>query len=249
MAETQLIVNTLKKTLKKHGMTYQKVAISLEMSESSVKRLFSGSDFSLKRLALICRMIDMELSDLFRLVEEEKHLVSQITREQEALLVSDTKLLLVAVCITNRWSYQEILETYNLTEHEVIQALAKLDRIKLIELLPHNRVKLLLSADFKWIKNGPIEEFFSQQVQTDFFNSRFRGDGEIRLFVSGMLTRESNALLIRKIKRLAQEFNQFKEEDQSQPLSDRYGTSLCVALRPWELAIFETMRKDNSKSF
>jgi transcriptional regulator with XRE-family HTH domain len=250
MAETQLIINTLKKALKKHGLTYLNVAEYLEMSESSVKRLFSGNDFSLKRLALICRMLDMELSDLMRLVDAEKQFVSQLSMEQESLLVSDSRLLLVAVCITNRWTYNEILESYQLSEHEVIQALAKLDRLKLIELLPQNRVKLLMSPDFSWIKHGPIETFFSQQVQTDFFNSGFRGNGEIRLFVSGMLTRESNALLIRKIKRLAQEFNQFKEEDQSQPLSARYGTSLCVAMRPWELIIFERLRRTPpSKNF
>ncbi|MCP5206794.1 MAG: helix-turn-helix domain-containing protein [Hahellaceae bacterium] len=249
MAETQLIVNTLKKALKKQGVTYQKVAMHLDMSESSVKRLFSGGDFTLKRLGLICQIIDLELSDLFRMVEEAKHYVRQLSRDQETLLVSDTRLLLVAVCVTNRWSYDEILATYNLDEHEVIQALAKLDRLKLIELQPHNRVKLLISADFQWIKNGPIEEFFSQQVQTDFFNSRFRGKGEIRLFVSGMLTRESNALMIRKIQRLSQEFNQLKDEDQSQPLTAKFGTSLCVAMRPWELATFEAMRKQDSKSF
>ncbi len=80
-------------------------------------------------------------------------------------------------------------------------------------------------------------------MQHDFFNCRFEGPGELRLFVSGMLSRESNAQLQKKIKRLAQELLYFHQEDQSLPLAERHGTSMVLAIRPWELKLFEQYRR------
>jgi len=249
LAETTNIVSTLKRALKAHELTYRDVSKALSISESSVKRLFSDKDFSLKRLDQICQLMDMEISDLLQQMEQETRLISRLSLEQETLLVSDLKLLLVAVCVTNRWVFGEILKTYSLSEHELIRSLAALDKLKLIELQPNNRVKLLMSTDFSWIPNGPINQFFESQVQSDFFKSRFNGAGEIRLFASGMLSRASNAILIRRIEKLAQEYKRFNDDDQSLPLNERYGTSMIIAMRPWELAAFEEFRTDSGKQF
>jgi len=249
LAETTHIVSALKRALKSHGLTYREVSQALSISESSVKRLFSDKDFSLKRLDQICQLMDMEISDLLQQMEQDARLISQLNLEQETLLVSDLKLLLVAVCVTSRWAFEEILDTYSLTEHELIRSLAALDKLKLIELQPNNRVKLLMSTDFSWIPNGPINQFFESQVQSDFFKSRFNGAGEIRLFSSGMLSRASNAILLRRIEKLAQEYRRFNDDDQSLPLNERYGTSMIIAMRPWELAAFEAFRVDKGKRF
>jgi transcriptional regulator with XRE-family HTH domain len=249
LSETTNIVSTLKRELKSHGLTYRDVGKALSISESSVKRLFSDKDFSLKRLDQVCQLMDMEISDLMQQMNKETHLISQLTLEQETLLVSDLKLLLVAVCVTNRWAFEEILDTYSLTAHELIRSLAALDKLKLIELQPNNRVKLLMSNDFSWISNGPIHQFYESQVQSDFFKSRFSAAGEIRLFASGMLSRASNAVLLRRIEKLVQEYRRFNDDDQSLPLSERFGTSMIIAMRPWELAAFEAFRVDNGKKF
>lgn len=249
LAETSSIVSTLKRELKSHGLTYRHVSEALNIAESSVKRLFADKDFSLKRLDQVCQLMNMEISDLLQKMDQDKRLISQLTLEQESLLVSDHKLLLVAVCVANRWTYEDILDAYRLTEHELIQLLAALDKLKLIELQPNNRVKLLMSTDFSWINNGPINRFFDAEVQSNFFNSRFSGAGEARIFATGMLSRASNEILIRKMERLAQEFRQFNDEDQELPLAERFGSSIMIAMRPWELTAFEAFRKDNSKRF
>lgn len=41
MAQTRLIIDTLKHELRRQGINYKKVAQKLELSEASVKRLFS----------------------------------------------------------------------------------------------------------------------------------------------------------------------------------------------------------------
>ncbi len=250
MSETQAIISTLKKNLRSSGLTYADVSAALNLSESSIKRLFSEQDFSLKRLDQVCQLMNLEISDLMAQLAEEKHNITQLTLEQEQLLVSDVKLLVVAICAINSWTFNEIISRYRIEKTEAIQCLAKLDKIKLIELQPKNRIKLLISPSFSWINNGPIQTYFEGQVQSDFLNSTFTAKGEIRLFATGMLSRDANALIIKRIKRLAQEFRQLHNEDQSLSLDERFGTSMVVAIRPWELSTFESLRrKEDSRIF
>lgn len=242
MAQTTALIDALKHVLREQGITYADVARKLKLSLPSVKRLFADKQFSLRRLDQVCEMAGIEISDLARRVQQEKE-ISQIDWEYEQELVSDPRLLIVAVSSLNRWTFQEILATYNLTEPELIRRLARLDRMKLIELLPGNRIRPLVSPSFHWHSGGPIQRFFEAQVQTDFFKSTFNEPGELRLFVTGMLSRDSNAHMQQKMQRMAQEFRHLHEEDKNLPLAERFGTSLVVAMRPWELAVFQDMRR------
>ena len=91
----------------------------------------------------------MEISDLVQRMGEERQRIEMLTKEQEREVADDQKLLLVAICALNLWAFQEIVDTYEITEHACIQLLAKLDRLKLIELLPLNRYRLAVANDFQ----------------------------------------------------------------------------------------------------
>ncbi len=101
----------------------------------------------------------------------------------------------------------------------------------------------MFSKNFEWIPNGPIQRFHEQKVQSEIFNSSFNGEGEFRIFVSGMFSRPANAELIKKIKRLAEEANDLKTDTESLPLDQRFGCSLVMAIRPWEVKIFDQLRR------
>ena len=73
--------------------------------------------------------------------EQATFRTSQLTMEQEKELVSDFKLLLMAFFQTNHWTYPEIIKTCDVSETERIQLLAKLGRMRSIQLLPGNQVK------------------------------------------------------------------------------------------------------------
>ncbi len=250
MSLTKPLLDTLKAELRKQRITYRQVGEKLELSEASVKRLFSEASFSLERLGIVCEMLGLDFSELVRLMEHNIEFTQQLTLEQEKELVSDIRLLLMAHFLINRMSFREIIENYDIAELEGIQLLAKLDRMKIIQLLPGNRVKLMISGNFGWIRNGPIQRFYEQKVQPDFFNSSFTHAGEVRIFLSGLLSRESNAEIINKLKHLAEEFNELNENSERLPVQQRCGTSLILAMRPWEPEIFKGLRKNiNKKSF
>lgn len=247
MSQTRPIIDTLKQELRKQRITYKRVSEALELSENSVKRLFSEASFSIKRLEKVCALLHLNISDLVYLMEKNIELTTELTLEQEQELVSDIKLLLVAMLLMNKLKFSEILLIYDISETEGIRLLARLDRMKIIELQPGNRVKLMISHSFRWIPGGPIQQFFERRVQLEFLNSSFNGAGEFRVFVSGMISKTANAEMIKKMQQLAQEMNEMNTESESLPLDERFGTSLMLAMRPWEIKAFEDLRRIEDK--
>lgn len=243
MSQTNLLIDTLKQELRKQRINYRQVAEALDLSEASVKRLFAERNFSIERLEKICLLLKIGFSELVQQMEKNIALTTELTLDQEKELVSDIKLLLMAHFLVNRYQFDEIIKLYQIGESEGIKLLARLDRMKIIELQPGNRVKLLISPNFKWIAEGPIQRFFEEKVQSEFFNSSFTGNDEIRFFSSGSITREASAEIISKIRQLAREINSMIKDSESLPPEQRIGHSLLVAMRPWEVKVFRDLRR------
>jgi DNA-binding Xre family transcriptional regulator len=242
MSRSASLIKALKTSLKTRGLKYVDVANALELSEASVKRLFAEESFSLKRLDQICELLGLEFSDLVDLARESSQ-ISSLTLEQEKEIVNDISLLIVANSALNRWSFEDILRVYEFTETELIQYLAKLDRLKLIELLPGNRIKLLVDRNFSWQKNGPIQRFFEEKLVMEFFAHRFNGPGEKRQVLVGMLSRASNETFQRKLDKLAETFHSLHLQDEKLPVEERFGTSVITGMRLWEPKAFESKRR------
>ena len=58
-----------------------------------------------------------------------------------------------------------------------------------------------------------------------------------------MLSRTSNAVVQHHISRVTAEFADLHNQDAGLPLTERFGTSLLVALRPWAPEIFRTLQR------
>ena len=243
MAQTNALIDTLKRALKDHRLTYGEIAKRLKMSEANVKRMFAARRFTMQRLEDICNLMKMELSDLFQLYDESRQRITQLTHEQEQELMQDAKLLLVAVSVRNRLSYNDIITNYQISETECIRCLAKLDKIKIIDLLPNNRIKLRIDDDFRWLPNGPIERFFEKQIKNQFLKSNFNTDLEQRLFLFGLLSETSIQVLLKKIQMLSKEFAELHRQDGKMPLDKRRNIGFMLALRPWELDVLQPMRQ------
>ncbi len=136
------------------------------------------------------------------------------------------------------------MSRYQFSEPECIQKLAKLDRLKIIELLPGNRIKLLVSANFSWLKNGPIQAFFQQKIEADFFNSTFEWNNEKLIVLNGLLSKNSNATFQRKMERLANEFDELNSDDSTLSIEERNGHTVVLPLRPWRYGLFSHLAKN-----
>ncbi|TQV72314.1 helix-turn-helix transcriptional regulator [Aliikangiella marina] len=243
MAQTTLILQALKGCLKQKGITYAQVAKRLDLSEASVKRIFSEENISLQRLDQICAMMNMEITDLSKIAEKKQDEISELTEEQEAEFVKQPKLLFVAYMLLNEMDFDAIKAHYDISEHEGIQLLAHLDRIKFIDLLPGNRVKLLTSRNFRWRKHGAIEKLFNEQIRAEFFQSKFAKADDCMQFGGALVSRATILQMHTKIEKLIAEFNELAQQDASLPFSERIGCGIVGAMRPWEFSLFSQFRR------
>lgn len=245
MARTGALVDRLKQELRARNITYATVARRLGMSEASVKRMFSHKEFTLSRLDAICELAGMEFSDLARGLAAQDAVISQLTYEQEKEFIQNHRLMAVALSTLNHWTFEQIVSFYDIDAAECTRLLARLDRLKFIELMPNNRIRLLVSRAFTWIPDGPIQRFFKAHGTGDFFASSFDGDDELLVLNNGALSRPSVSALLARLRKTAAEFSGMRGDDASLPSSERSPITLLLAARPW---FPEFLRKHRRRS-
>ncbi|MEP0354889.1 MAG: helix-turn-helix transcriptional regulator [Paraglaciecola sp.] len=243
MSQISQINQTLKSLLRQQHITYKDIAASLDMSEANIKRIFSTQSFTLQRLEQICDVLNMTMADLFTLTQKQVQQISQLTVEQESELLADPKLLLIAVCVRDAWKFDEIISYYDIDKLECIRLLARLDKLKIIDLLPNNHFKSLIAQDFRWIPGGPLERFMEQEVLVKFMAPKQNEQWLFRFYLRGRYSQSSIDIIQRKLNLLTKEAAALNLEDSDLPLNKRQHIGLLMAMRPWEPSLFENMRR------
>ena len=234
MSQTNELLDSLKKCLKAKGKTYNDVARALDISEASVRRIFSKKTFTLDRLEQVCRFLDMSIYDLARIARigaDEN--VTKLSLEQERKLVADRPALTYFYLLLTGRTPSKIAKEFGLTEAQQNSLLVRLSRIKVVELLPNNNGRLLTSRRIEWHRDGPIRKAFQRQVTDSFMNAKFDRPNQTFSFDTGELSDASVKVLLRKIEKLSQEFDELADIDISLTPSKKKAVGLMIGMRPW----------------
>jgi DNA-binding Xre family transcriptional regulator len=242
MAERDLIVAELKRALRERGLTYAAVAQQLSLSLASVKRLFARGDFSLLRLERICELLDLSLREILERAAERGAPTNQLTLLQEREIVSDPKLFLVTWLLLNRMSVPDITRLYRFSEREIERWLIRLDRLRVIELQPGNRVRLLVSRRFSWRPGGPVQRYIHDKLLREFLSSAFIRAPEEFFFHGAMVSDAVQDQLKRVLQHAARECMELIERERAAP-QDRHGAAFVLALRPWGYSGFKPFER------
>jgi hypothetical protein len=237
MGERTALVAELKRALREQGLTYQAVARQLELSLATVKRLFARGDFSLQRFERVCELAGLGMRELLERADEHSAPTKQLTLTQEREIVADPRLFLVTWLVLNRTPFEQITRWYRFTERELLRCFIRLDRLKVIELQPGNRARLLVSRRFSWRPGGPVQRYLHQKLLREFLASHFVGAQDEFVFHGAMVSREVLAQLKRVQQNAARECMELIERDRSPPQT-RIGAALVLALRPWAYSGF-----------
>lgn len=246
MNQTAQITGALKQVLKTRGFTYAELARRIGLSEASVKRLFSHSTFTLRRLDQICAALEVDFFDLAKIGRYRAETASELSLEQETALARDPKLLTLLHLLLNEWRLSEIVREYEISETEGVRLLVRLDRLKLIELRSKNHVRILVSKNLVWRRGGPVRKVYEERVMREFFASTFQGESEMLRFELMELSPASLAVMQRKLQRLAAEFTELADIDAALPQDRRRNTGLVLAIRPWVLSLASQLRRRTS---
>jgi hypothetical protein len=241
MAMQNEIVAELKRALREGGHTYAAVAKQLHLSIATVKRLFSTRDFTLHRMDLICELLGVELSVIMERAQDRGAPTNQLTLDQEREIISEPGLFLIAWLALSRTPFEEMVKTYRFDATEVQRYLIKLDRLRVIELQPGNRVRLLVSRRFSWRRGGPVQRYIHQKLLREFFAGDFTDESAEFVFHGDAVTAQGLVQMKRALQHAARECMEIMERDQG--ARERGGAAVVLALRPWEYSGFVELRR------
>jgi len=244
MSTTQDLVTALKTELKAAGVTYADLAKQLEMSESSIKHVFSKADMPLSRIDDVLRVLKMDFAELARKVADAQPLSHELTLEQERAVVADKKLLLLAICCLSQWTFEQMVSTYTFSDAECVAYLVALDRLGIIELRPLNRYRLKVAKGFRWRPNGPVMQYFRQHVADDYYSGGFDGEGELLMLVHGQVSPSQASTFVERLQRVGQDFAHQHLADQKLQASQKRPYTLVVGMRSWLFAAFRDLKRD-----
>jgi hypothetical protein len=185
----------------------------------------------------ICELIGVDLREVLNRALERAEPLNQLTAAQEGELISDPKLLFMTWLVLIRTPYEEMVRDYKFTEREALQYLIRLDRLKVIELQPGNRVRLLVSRHFSWRSGGPVQKYIHQKLLREFFASAFAGTLEEFFFHGGRVTDEALSQIKRALRAASRECAEIIERDRTST-QPKNGAAFVLALRPWNYSGF-----------
>lgn len=240
------LFDSLRAHLKARSFTYKQLAIGINVSEPTIKRIFSNNDCTIERLEEICRFLHLELADLVKSTPKKRKLIGQLTRKQEEELAANLKLLMVAVCVMGLWSFEDMLSHLTIPKAECISLLHRLNKIGFIELQANNKYRLLVAKDFSWIVDGPIMRLV-KSVSDDFFNHRFQAPGEVLKIINVRISPQVRESLKDRLEQIAQEYADQVVSDSHLPLDERPPLSICIAVRAWVPAFLKDLMRIEAK--
>lgn len=185
MSQQKQVIEVLKKLMKTKGILYKDLAQELHLSLPSVKRIFSEEEMSLSRLEKICDVLNVQMTDVFHLIDARKEDVPhELTLSQEEFLAKKPQRLAYLELLLSGMRPQQIEKKYNLTSSYTDKVLSELDKWELITWLPGNKVKCRTARMIKLLPDGPLRKLIQETGIKEFLNTSFNEDGQHQDFVT-----------------------------------------------------------------
>ena len=231
----------LKRCLKAQGMTYRALSKAINLSESSVKRLFADGSFTLARLERVCSALDMTVADLSRMAGSAAVTRAQadtLSLEQERTLARNPSLLAAFYLLLNGHSIAETRQRLKVSSRAMRELLSELSSARLVETGAKHTLRFHARLPIAWRPDGPVRRLYERQVRAEFLQGAFTGANEALTFHSAELSVASVRVLMRKIDRLAADFADLAALDVRVPAREKSSIALLLACRPWVFSMF-----------
>lgn len=161
----------IKQRAKSRGLTQADLAKELGVSLITIKRWYAGKNLRISNLQSLCTCLGLGLSELFSMVEEFKVESFSYTLEQERFLAAEPEHLALFDLLIGGSSINSLKKKFQLDDRSMTSMLLKLDKIKLIELHPGNKVRLLKKGEPSWNPDGPLVKKFRKQMIENFLGN------------------------------------------------------------------------------
>lgn len=238
-SEQALLLAELKRVLKDRNIRYRDIATRLGISETTVKRNLAGRAVTLSTLEGICAVADIRLFELAEMAAQRRSTRARaLTAGQEQGLADDPFTAFIFLLLRYDWSPIEIQKEFQLDEPEFVLRLRKLERLRLLDLYPGNRVKLLTVRYPEWQFAGPLRRVIDQSIRPHFENMDFHDPRAAWELETVKLSAGSISQLRTMIAGLSQRMRELAADDHSLPPDQLEWFSLLCAARPTDPRLF-----------
>jgi transcriptional regulator with XRE-family HTH domain len=239
--QVEALLCALKQLFHVRGLRYRDVAERLGVTERTVKRWFSDHGLTMDVVEDLCGVVDMSFNELCDVAKSDLDARPQrLTREQEEQLFADLQLALVFMLLTRGWSSQEIQRECAIPEATLVGHLVRLEKIKLVELLPGNKVRVLFGRNIRWREHGEAGRAFARGLNNLFAGMDYSNPDAVWTTQVVNLSPQSLAELRTKFQKLIVEVLQASDADRRSHAENKVWHAILLAAHPFDPLKLET---------
>ncbi|MCP1471789.1 transcriptional regulator with XRE-family HTH domain [Sphingobium sp. OAS761] len=234
----------LRRHLRSDGWTATRLSGELGVSEATVKRWIAGRSLSLDRLDRLAGLCGMTIAELAREAELSRSgLVRELTLAQERALSADAFLSLLFMALLAGASPCELSEDFFLPRSELDAALARLERLALIDRLRDGRIRPLVDRTLIFRK-APMRTLFEKHMKQQFLAMDFAAPDAVYASELLKLSNAGMAELAEMMERFRRDTHQLAERDRERTLLQRHWVAMLCAIRPFNTAGLQDAQRD-----
>lgn len=247
MGQIDQFLAAFKSSLKAKNIIYRDLAKSLNLSESSVKRILADKSISLERIDEICKACDISFSEVCRNANFEEDVSNHtLTKDQEKILAENPRQLHYFILLNDGLTPAKIERDYEITNNESKKILLQLDKINLLELHPRDRVKLKnKTGTLRFRRDGAVGKILFAQTKNNYLNHDFESDLDYIRFVSNGFPVESIAKFKKKLDKLVSELQEETRMVAGGDTKGMHDMGILLAYRPWTNSSLDSIKKRN----
>ncbi len=154
--DAKKLLKSLQQVLKSKKITYADLALRMEVSEVTVKRLFSTHNCNLQTVFRICDLVGISFFDLAALANQDKEVDYVLSEDQEKFFAANPAMFGIFRSLHRGVSPDKLAEVWKLSSQKMFKVLRKIEQFGLLEVLPENQVRIKAVGNIRFQHKGPL---------------------------------------------------------------------------------------------
>lgn len=212
--QISIVMEVIRELLRVRDLRYRDVAERFEVTERTVIRWFTSDTVDSAIIERLCKLVGLTFFEVCELAARRiETRLTRLTVEQEQMLVDEPLLNYLFTFVVKGWSVAELQEEIGVPEPMLVDALIKLEKAGLVDVMPGNDVRLRTARDIQWRINGPYARYMNFFLKWSLDNPDVAEKKSLWMFEPLKLSVGSLALLRRRFDELRKEAVLLAERD------------------------------------
>lgn len=226
----------LRRHLRKDGWTILRLSHEIGVGEATIKRWLAGKGLTIDRLEALARLCGLVLGDLAREAEDSPgDLAHELTLAQEKALSSNIFLSFLFMTILNGVQPDETAKDFAVPPRAMEAALARLERLALIDRLRSGKVRPLIDRTMVFRKQ-PLRALFEQHMKHVFFELDYSAPETTYISEVVKLSRTGQAQLAESMEQFRGQIQALADRDARSAPQSREWVGVLAVMRPLDLS-------------